>query len=71
MLRFVLRRLLTAIPTMFLIVTISFFLMRIAPGGPFNHEKGLNPAIKANLERLYQLDLPLWQQYLNYLKNIV
>lgn len=71
MLRFVLRRLLTAIPTMFVIVTISFFLMRVAPGGPFNHEKGLNPAIKANLERLYQLDLPLWHQYLNYLKNIV
>ena len=71
MLRFVLRRFLTAIPTMFVIVTISFFLMRVAPGGPFNQEKGLNPAIKANLERLYQLDLPLWQQYLNYLKNIV
>lgn len=71
MLRFVLRRLLTAIPTMFVIVTISFFLMRVAPGGPFNQEKGLNPAIKANLERLYQLDLPLWQQYLNYLKNLL
>src|SRR2546421_416505 len=42
MLRYVLRRLLTAIPTLFLIVTISFFLMRLAPGGPFNQERGLN-----------------------------
>ena len=51
MLRYVFRRLLTAIPTLFVIVTISFFLMRLAPGGPFNQEKGLNPVIKANLER--------------------
>ena len=71
MLRYVLKRLLTAIPTLFLIVTISFFLMRLAPGGPFSQEKSLNPAIKANLERLYQLDLPVWQQYLNYLKNVL
>ena len=71
MARFVLKRFLTAIPTLFLIVTISFFLMRLAPGGPFSQEKSLNPAIKANLERLYQLDLPVWQQYLNYLKNVL
>jgi oligopeptide transport system permease protein len=71
MLRYVLRRLLTAIPTMFVIVTLSFFLMRVAPGGPFNQEKGLNPVIKQNLERVYGLDLPLWQQYLNYLGNLL
>lgn len=71
MLRFVLKRFLTAIPTLFLIVTISFFLMRVAPGGPFAQEKPLNPVVKANLERLYQLDLPLWQQYLNYLKGLL
>jgi oligopeptide transport system permease protein len=71
MLRYVLRRLLTAIPTLFLIVTISFFLMRIAPGGPFNQEKGLNPVIKANLERVFGLDQPLWMQYLTYLKNLL
>ena len=53
MLRYVLRRFLTAIPTLFVIVTISFFLMRVAPGGPFNQEKGLNPVIKANLERVF------------------
>jgi oligopeptide transport system permease protein len=71
MLRYVLRRFLTAIPTLFVIVTISFFLMRVAPGGPFNQEKGLNPVIKANLERVYHLDEPLWMQYLLYLKNLL
>ena len=70
MARFVLRRFLTAIPTLFLIITISFFLMRIAPGGPFNQEKGLNPAVIENLNRVYTLDRPLWEQYLNYLGNL-
>jgi len=71
MLRYVLRRFLTAIPTLFVIVTISFFLMRVAPGGPFNQEKGLNPVIKANLERVFHLDQPLWKQYLLYLDNLL
>ena len=71
MLRYVLRRFLTAIPTLFAIVTISFFLMRVAPGGPFNQEKGLNPVIKANLERVFHLDQPLWKQYLLYLDNLL
>ena len=71
MLRYVLQRFLTAIPTLFIIVTISFFLMRVAPGGPFNQEKGLNPVIKANLERMYHLDQPLWKQYSDYLWNLL
>ncbi len=71
MLRYVIRRLLTAIPTLFVIVTISFFLMRVAPGGPFNQEKGLNPVIKANLEKVFHLDEPLWRQYLYYLSNLL
>jgi len=70
-LRYVIRRLLTAIPTLFLIVTISFFLMRVAPGGPFNQERGLNPTVKANLERAYHLDQPLWKQYLLYLNDLL
>jgi len=45
--------------------------MRIAPGGPFNQEKGLNPIVKANLERQYNLDQPLWKQYLQYLNDLV
>lgn len=71
MLRYVLRRLLTAIPTLFLIVTISFFLMHVAPGGPFNMEKGIPPEIKANIERIFHLDEPIWMQYLRYLNNLL
>jgi oligopeptide transport system permease protein len=71
MLSYVLRRLLTAIPTLFLIVTISFFLCRVAPGGPFNQEKGLPPEIKANIERSFGLDKPLFEQYLTYLGNLL
>jgi oligopeptide transport system permease protein len=71
MLRYVLKRFLTAIPTLFLIVTISFFLMRLAPGGPFNQEKGLNPVIKENLEKQFHLDEPLIWQYLYYLGDLL
>ena len=70
MLLYVLRRLLTAIPTMLFIVTLAFFLIRVAPGGPFNQERGLQPAIKANLEAQFGLNDPLWLQYLNYLNNL-
>ena len=68
---YVVRRLLTAIPTLFVIVTLAFFLIRIAPGGPFNQERGLSPEIKANLEAQFGLDDPLWLQYFNYLKNLL
>jgi oligopeptide transport system permease protein len=71
MLKYAFKRVLTAIPTLWLIITISFFMMRLAPGGPFNQEKGLQPAIKANLERVYHLDAPLWKQYLFYLNNLL
>ena len=62
MLRFVLRRLVSAVPTIFIVVTISFFLIRFAPGGPFNVERALPPQIMANLMRAYQLDQPLLKQ---------
>ena len=68
---YVFRRLLTAIPTMFVIVTMAFFLIRVAPGGPFNQERGLSPEIKANLEAQFGLNDPLWLQYGNYLKNLL
>lgn len=71
MLLYVLRRLLTAIPTLFVIVTLAFFLIRVAPGGPFNQERGLSPEIKANLEAQFGLNDPLWLQYGNYLKNLL
>jgi oligopeptide transport system permease protein len=71
MLRYVLRRLLTAIPTLFLIVTLSFFLMHVAPGGPFDMEKGIPPEIKANILKVFHLDEPVWMQYLHYLNNLL
>lgn len=67
MLPFILRRLLTAIPTLFVVVTLSFFLMRVAPGGPFDLEQPLEAKVMANLRRIYQLDQPLYAQYLTYL----
>lgn len=71
MLRYILRRFLTAIPTLFLIVTFSFFLMHVAPGGPFDMEKGIPPEIKANIERIFHLNEPVWMQYLRYLQNLL
>jgi oligopeptide transport system permease protein len=71
MLLYVIRRLLTAIPTLFVIVTLAFFLIRVAPGGPFNQERGLSPEIRANLEAQFGLNDPLWLQYLNYLNKLL
>jgi oligopeptide transport system permease protein len=71
MLRYVIGRLLGAVPTLFVIVTVAFFLIRVAPGGPFNLERPLPPQIMANLEAYYGLDQPLWQQYLSYLQGLV
>jgi oligopeptide transport system permease protein len=71
MIAFVLRRLASAVPTLFIVVTISFFLMRFAPGGPFNLERPLPPATMENLVRTYQLDQPLWRQYVTYVSNAV
>lgn len=67
MLLYVLRRLGSAIPTLFLIITISFFLIRVAPGGPFDLEQPLEAKVMENLNRIYKLDRPLWEQYLLYL----
>ncbi len=71
MIAYVLRRMASAIPTLFIIVTLSFFLMRVAPGGPFNLERPLEAKVMENLNRIYNLDKPLWQQYLLYLRNLV
>lgn len=71
MLGFILKRLAAAIPTIAIIVTLSFFLMRLAPGGPFDAEVDLDPVVKANLEQAYGLDLPLGAQYVRFLGNLV
>ena len=71
MLAYILRRLLSAIPTMFLIVTTAFFLIRIAPGGPFDLERPLEAKVMESLNRIYGLDRPLLEQYGRYLAALV
>ncbi|HXF54147.1 MAG TPA: ABC transporter permease subunit [Hyphomicrobiaceae bacterium] len=71
MLGYILRRLAWAIPTLFLIVTASFFLIRLAPGGPFDLEQPLEPSVMANLRKVYRLDLPLAEQYWLYLTALL
>jgi oligopeptide transport system permease protein len=70
MIRYFLKRLAGAIPTLLAIVTLSFFLMRAAPGGPFDREQTLPAEIMANLQRAYGLDQPLWVQYGRYLRAL-
>ncbi len=70
MLRYSLKRLLGAIPTLFILMTLAFFMMRAAPGGPFDTEKTLPPEIQANLDKKYHLDEPLVQQYGRYLWDL-
>lgn len=71
MLPYILRRLLSAIPTLFLIVTISFFLIRLAPGGPFDLERPLEAKVMDSLNRIYGLDRPLIEQYGLYLGAVL
>jgi len=71
MIRFMVRRALGLIPTIFLIVTLSFIIIRVAPGGPFASEKQLPPEILASIQKRYHLDEPLARQYLRYLGDFV
>lgn len=64
-------RLIGLIPTLLMLITIAFFLIRVAPGGPFDTEKPLPPEIRANLDAKYHLDEPLVQQYFRYLGQIL
>src|ERR1700755_2268145 len=65
-----LRRLLGAIPTLFVIVTLAFFMMRIAPGGPFDSERRLPPEVERNVKAGYDPTMPLSRQYLIYLGKL-
>ncbi|OOB77865.1 MAG: peptide ABC transporter permease [Epulopiscium sp. Nuni2H_MBin003] len=71
MARYIVKRLLAMIVTLFIISTLTFSLMHAIPGGPFTSEKEVPPEIEAALMAKYGLDLPLWQQYLNYLSNVL
>ena len=71
MLSYALRRMAGIVPTLLVIVTLSFAIIRLAPGGPFDQEQALAAPVRANLERLYGLDQPLPVQYLRYLRSLV
>ncbi|HEV2531129.1 oligopeptide ABC transporter permease OppB [Phenylobacterium sp.] len=71
MLRFIGRRLLVAIPTLFVVVTAAFFMMRAAPGNPFSLDRKLSPAIERNLREKYGMNRPLAAQYLDYVGGVL
>ncbi|HWA04888.1 MAG TPA: oligopeptide ABC transporter permease OppB [Rhizomicrobium sp.] len=67
---YALRRILGAIPTLLVIITLAFFMMRLAPGGPFDSQRRLPPEIEHNVEVAYHLDRPVYQQYLLYVGGL-
>jgi len=71
MLNYVLRRLAGAVPTLIVIITLSFFMMRLAPGGPFDQFMNLDANVVAQLKKLYHLDRPVWEQFLIYVGNLL
>lgn len=71
MLRLALLRLASAVPTLLLLLAVSFFMMRAAPGGPFDTERSLPPETLAQLEQAYHLDEPVWKQFARYLGGVL
>jgi oligopeptide transport system permease protein len=68
--RYLLGRLLTAIPTLLIIATLAFVLLHAAPGGPFDSDRQLVPQIQHSIEARYHLDEPVWRQFVRYLANL-
>ena len=71
MLQYIGRRLLVAIPTLFLVITAAFFMMRAAPGSPFDMDRKLSPEIEANVLAQFGMNKPLGEQYVDYLAGVV
>jgi len=71
MTKFILKRVLWGIPVLFIVASLTFLLMHMVPGGPFDQEKNLPPAIKANIEAKYHLDKPVTTQYLLYMLTLI
>ena len=67
---YTLRRVVGFLPVLFVIVSLSFFMMRLAPGGPFDQDRALPEQVRVNIETRYHLDEPLWRQYLRYLGDV-
>ena len=70
MLSYAIRRILGAVPTLLIIITLAFFMMRLAPGGPFDAQRRLPPEIEHNIEKAYDLDKPVYEQYFLYLDHL-
>lgn len=70
MILFLARRILISLPVLLVIATVTFFLLFLVPGGPFDREKKLPPEIEANINAKYHLDLPVWKQYLFYMSGL-
>jgi oligopeptide transport system permease protein len=70
MLRFIARRLIETVPVLLIIATLTFFMVRLAPGGPFDAEKQVTPEVRRSLEAHYGMDKPLYKQYFDYLGNL-
>ncbi len=71
MLRFAIKRLLGAVPTLLVLIALAFFLIKVAPGGPFDTDRQLPPEIEANLNAAYHLDEPLYKQFSLYLSGLL
>ena len=71
MVKYILKRLAFSIVTLFVLITLTFFLMQLLPGDPFTGEKQIPEAIMANMRAKYGLDKPVWQQYLIYIGNVI
>jgi oligopeptide transport system permease protein len=70
MFRFIARRILEMIPVLFIIATVTFFMLKAAPGGPFDSEKRASKEVRANMEKHFGMDKPIWQQYLTQMKHL-
>ena len=71
MIKYILKRVGYSLVTLFVLITVTFFLMQLLPGDPFTGEKKIDPAIMANMMAKYGLDKPVWQQYLLYIGNVI
>jgi len=69
MLQLIFKRLLVAVPVLIVVASLTFFLVRLAPGGPFDSEKAVSPQVLKNLNEVYNLNAPLYEQYFDYMAN--
>ena len=71
MFRYIITRTLKSVPTLFALAFITFFMMRLAPGGPFSHNRRIPPEVRANVEHAFHLDDPLWEQFTRWLWGVL